>query len=119
MEHRYYPRMPISLGVEVFRRDQLLGHAQTKDISLGGMKLQNGQPVLNRNDVIALRIWLNGEEHVMRGLVIHTSQRSAGVMLIDMSRDTSRVMFDFLREMEVPLSMSLGTFNNHSIKNNS
>jgi hypothetical protein len=119
MEHRYYPRMPISLDVDVFRRDQLLAHAQTRDISLGGMKLQHGQPVLNRNDVVVLRVWMNGEEQVMRGLVVHASQESAGVMLIDMSRDTTRNMFDFLREMDVPLRMSLGSFGDHPAKKSS
>jgi len=114
MEHRYYPRMPISVKVDLFKRDQLLGHALTKDISLGGMMLQNGQPVLNRNDVIILRIWMRGVEQFMRGLVIHCSQESAGVMLIDMNKDTSLAFFNFLKEMETPLKMALDTFDKQS-----
>jgi hypothetical protein len=99
MEHRYYPRMPISLKVDLFKRNDRLGHAHTTDISLGGMMLKSDQLVLNRNDVIMIRIWMKGEEHVMRGLVIHASGKQAGVMLIDMSNDVSLTMFNFLKEM--------------------
>lgn len=114
MEHRYYPRMKVSLEVDVFRRDKHLGHAQTKDVSLGGVLLQSDQPVLKRNDVIVLRIWMKGVEQAIRGLVIHTSQESAGVMLIDMSKEVSRAIFDYLREMDVPLKMSLGASDKYS-----
>jgi len=104
--------MRISLEVDVFRREKLLGHALTKDISLGGMMLQNDQPVLKRNDVIVLRIWMNGVEQFIRCLVIHTSNHFAGVMLIDMSKDASRAIFNFLKEMEFPLRMALGNLEN-------
>lgn len=107
MEHRYYPRMQISLNVDVFRRDKLLGHAQTEDISLGGMLLRNDRPSLKKNDVIRLRIRMNGEKQVMRCLVIHTSQQHAGVMMIDMSKDTSRAIIDFLKGHELPLKIAL------------
>ncbi|MGD8908552.1 MAG: PilZ domain-containing protein [Chromatiales bacterium] len=107
MEHRYYPRMQVSLEVDLFKRDRLLGSAKTKDISLGGMMLQNDTPQLNRNDLVAIRIWVNGVEQVMRGLVIHTDKKYAGVMLIDMNKDVSRAFFDFLREMRAPLKSAL------------
>jgi hypothetical protein len=102
--------MQISLEVDLFKRDQPLGSAITKDISLGGMMLQNDQSILHRNDLIAIRIWVHGIEQVLRGLVIHTNQNYAGVMLIDMSKDVSRAFFDFLKEMQVPLNSALGTF---------
>jgi hypothetical protein len=102
--------MRISLEVDLYRRDQLLGHALTKDVSLGGMMLQNEQPTLNRNDLVVLRMWVNGIEQIMRGLVIYTNQNYAGVMLIDMNKEVSRAFFDFLKEMQVPLKSALGTF---------
>ena len=114
MEHRHYPRMDISIEVDLFRRDQHLGHAQTKDISLCGMMLQNDEPVLKRNDVIVLRIWMEGMEQVMHGLVIHTANKCAGVMLIDMSKDASRAIFHYLREMDGPLKKALGTMEQRS-----
>ncbi len=110
MEHRYYPRIPVSLEVDMFRRDKHLGHGQTRDISLGGMMLQNDNTALKRNDVIAIRIWINGIEHVLRGLVIHTSEAQAGIMLIDLDKETLRAVFNFLRDMEVPLRMALGGY---------
>ena len=114
MEHRYYPRMQISLQVDVFRREKLLGHAYTKDMSLGGMSLQTDLPMLNQNDMIILRIWMKGVEQVLRGLVVHASLKCAGIMLIDLNKDTSRTIFNFLRDMEVPLKMALGAFEKRS-----
>jgi hypothetical protein len=110
MEHRYYPRMRISTEVDIFRRDKLLAHATTRDISLGGMLLQAEPPLLNPNDLIVLRVWMKGAEQVLRGVVVHATSPYAGVRLIDMSQDASRAMFDYLREMEVPLKMALGAF---------
>ncbi len=102
MEHRYYPRMPVSLEVELIKRDQPLGRVLTKDVSLSGMMLQDKQSLLNRNDLISLRLWLNGEEQIMRGLVIYTNHQHAGIMLIDMKREASLAFFNFLKELEAP-----------------
>jgi hypothetical protein len=112
VEHRYYPRLQIALEVDVFKREQLIGHVLTKDISLGGMTLKSELPTLNRKDVIALRIWIDREEHILRGYVIHTSQEYTGVMLIDMNKTTTRALFEFLREMDIPLKNAL----NHTEK---
>jgi hypothetical protein len=102
--------MQISLEVDLFKRDRPLGSAITKDLSLGGMMLQNDQSILSRGELIAIRMWVNGVEQIMRGLVIHTNQNYAGVMLIDMNKEVSRAFFDFLKEMQVPLKSALGTF---------
>jgi hypothetical protein len=110
MEHRHYPRMQVSLEVDLYKRDQHLGRAQTKDISLGGMMLNNQQPLVKHNDLINMRLWINGEEQVMRGLVIHTDHQSAGVMLIDMDKEVTRNFFSFLQEMKVPLHSALGLY---------
>ncbi len=110
MEHRYYPRMKITLEVELFFRNRLLGHAQTKDISLGGIKLQSDKQILNRNDLISIRLWINGVEQTLRGLVVYTQQNFSGVMLIDMDRSRSSAMFNFLKEMQIPLQLALGQF---------
>jgi hypothetical protein len=110
MEHRHYPRMQVSLEVDLYKRDQHLGHAQTKDISLGGMTLNNQQPLVKNNDLINMRLWINGEAQVMRGLVIHTDHQSAGVMLIDMDKEVTRNFFSFLQEMKVPLHSALGLY---------
>ena len=110
MEHRYYPRMRISTEVDVFKRDKLLAHATTRDISLGGMLLQTEPPQLSPKDLIVLRVWMKGAEQVMRGVVVHATSQYAGVRLVDMSKEASHAMFDFLRDMEVPLKMALGAF---------
>lgn len=112
MEHRYHPRMQISLDVDIFRRNKLLGHnflghAQAKDISPRGMLLQNDRQSLKRNDVILLQTMMNGEVQVMHCLVIHTSRQHAGVMLFDVSEDASRAIVDLLKENEFPLEMAL------------
>jgi hypothetical protein len=108
--------MQISLEVDLFKRDQLLGRAQTRDISLGGMMLQCETPALNRNDLIVLQLWVNGIEQVMHGLVIHTNNKVAGIMLIDMNRETSRAFVDFLKGMQVPLKSALSMFAKQSLE---
>jgi len=112
VEHRYYPRLPVSAEVHIFRRDQHIGRAFTKDISLGGMTLQNDQPKMKRNDVIVLRAWIQGEELSIRGFVVHASSKYCGVMLIDMGKAASRAFFKYLRDMEAPLRMALDTTEN-------
>jgi hypothetical protein len=112
MEHRHYPRMQVALEVDLFKRGQHLGRAQTKDISLGGMMLYNQQPLVKHNDLINMRVRINGEEQAMRGLVIHTDHESAGVMLIDMDKEVTRSFFAFLQDMRVPLHSALGV-NDH------
>jgi hypothetical protein len=99
--------MPISLEVDLYKRDQLLGHALTKDISIGGMMLQNNEPRLDRNDLIAIRLKLHGVEQTLRGLVIHTDRNYAGIMLVDTNKDVSRDFFEFLKEMEAPFNPAL------------
>lgn len=103
MEHRCYPRVQIALKVDIFKRDKLLGQALTKDISLGGILLQNCHSELSRNDVVTLKLGIEGEEHNVRCLVVHASQNNIGVMMIDMSKDTLQAIFNYLRENELPL----------------
>jgi len=98
----------------MFRRNKHLGHGKTRDVSLGGMKLQNDLPVLGRNDVIIMRIWIDGVEQELRGLVVHTDKNIAGIMLIDMSKDITHAIFNFLKGMEVPLRMALGDYKKSS-----
>jgi hypothetical protein len=57
-----------------------------------------------------LRIQMKGVEQVLRGFVVHASHTGAGIMLIDLNKDTSKTIFSFLRDMEVPLKRALGTF---------
>jgi hypothetical protein len=106
--------MKISLEVDLFYRNRPLGHAQTKDISLGGIKLQSDKPMLSQNDLISMRLWVNGVEQTLRGLVIYTQHNFIGVMLIDMDRDRSSAMFNFLKEMQIPLKVALGQFKKSS-----
>ena len=107
MENRYYPRIQISLEIDLVRRGRHIGSAKTKDLSLGGMTLLLDKPTLNPNDIVLLRIWIHGELQTLRGFVIYTSQAQSGVMLIGKSREATRAYFNFLRDMEVPLRSAL------------
>jgi hypothetical protein len=109
VEHRHFPRMRVSLEVAVFRRDRLVGQLTTKDMSLSGMLLQTEPAKLNPNEMVVLRVWMKGVEHVLRGIVVHASQIGTGIMLIDMNRATWLAIFNFLRELDFPLKMALGT----------
>jgi lipopolysaccharide assembly outer membrane protein LptD (OstA) len=107
VEHRYYPRIRIALDVDLFRRGQHVGNAVTKDLSLGGMMLSLDRQTLNPNDIILLRVWIQGELQTLQGFVRYTSKNQTGIMLIGMSRDATRAYFNFLRDMEIPLRIAL------------
>lgn len=87
-----------------------MGQLMTKDISLSGMLLQTDPAKLNPNEMVVLRVWMKGVEHVLRGIVVHASQTGAGIMLIDMNRATWLAIFNFLRELDFPLKLALGTY---------
>jgi hypothetical protein len=107
VEHRFYPRIPFSLKVDLYRRGEHIGDAVTKDLSLGGMMLSLDEQTLNPNDIVLLRAWIQGELQTLRGFVIYSSNGQSGIMLIGMSRDATRAYFNFLREMDIPLRMAL------------
>lgn len=107
MEHRYYPRIRISLEVDLIHRGQHIGNAMTKDLSLGGMMLSLDKQTLNPNDIVLLQVWIQGELQTLRGFVIYTSENQTGIMLIGMSRDATRAYFNFLRNMDIPLRKAL------------
>ncbi|MES9942704.1 MAG: PilZ domain-containing protein [Candidatus Thiodiazotropha sp. 6PLUC2] len=107
MEHRYYPRMQVSLEVDVFKKDNHIGNMTTKDISLGGMKLQSDGFSLGLNGVVLLRISIQGEEYLISGFVVHNSKETTGIMFYGMSRDTTRAYFKLLSELDIPLQRAL------------
>jgi hypothetical protein len=99
VEHRNYPRKQISLEIDLFKSGHHIGSAFTKNISFGGMMLENNEPILNRNENILIRMWIEGSLHTLSGFVIHTSQNHKGIMLLGMCNDTKRAYFNFLRDM--------------------
>jgi hypothetical protein len=99
VEHRYYPRKEISLEIDLFKSGQHIGRAFTKNISFGGMMLEDDQSALSLNENIMLRMWIEGALHKLSGFVIHTSQDHKGIMLIGMCNDTKRAYFNFLRDV--------------------
>ena len=107
MEHRHYPRLCIALEVAVFQRDQLLDSLKIRDISLEGLFLETGAVDFQQNDLIGLRINISGENHFLRGLVIHKASQGVGVMLIDMSREAFQALFYLFKQRQVPLKQVL------------
>ncbi len=107
MENRYYPRIQLSLELDLVKRGHLIGSAVTKDLSLGGMTLLLDKPIVHPNDIVLLRVWLNGELQTLRGFVVYTSESRIGIMFIGMSKEATRAYFNFLREMRVPLRTAL------------
>lgn len=99
MEHRYHPRKPISLEIDLFKSGHHIGSAFTKNISLGGVMLENDQSIIDLNENIMLHMWIEGVLHTLSGCVVHTSQNHKGVMFIGMCNDTKRAYFNFLRNM--------------------
>ncbi|MEW8506447.1 MAG: PilZ domain-containing protein [Candidatus Thiodiazotropha sp.] len=107
MENRYYPRIRISLEVDLIRRGQYIGSAVTKDLSLGGITLLHEKSTLKPNEIVLLHVWIQGELQILRGFVIYTSENHSGIMLIGMCREATRAYFNFLRGMHIPLRMAL------------
>jgi hypothetical protein len=107
VEHRHYPRIQMSVEVDLIQKGQHIGNAVTKDLSLGGVSLLLDNSPLNPNDIILLRVWIQGEVQTLQGYVIYTSQNLSGVMLIGMSKEATRAYFNFLRKLDIPLREAL------------
>ena len=107
MENRHYPRIRLSMGVELIRRGRHIGSAVTQDISLGGLALLLDKPILIPNDIVLLKVGIHGVLQTLRGFVIYTLENKSGIMLIGMSKEATRAYFNFLRDMNIPLRMVL------------
>ncbi|MCG7913487.1 MAG: PilZ domain-containing protein [Candidatus Thiodiazotropha weberae] len=107
MENRYFPRIRLSMKVDLIRRGQNIGSAVTQDLSLGGMALELEKPNLIPNDIVLLEVWIHGVVQTLRGFVIYTVKNKSGIMLIGMSKEATRAYFNFLRDMNIPLRMVL------------
>ncbi|MCG7869327.1 MAG: PilZ domain-containing protein [Candidatus Thiodiazotropha taylori] len=107
VENRYYPRIRLSMNVDLFRRGQPIGSAVTKDLSLGGLSLKLDKPALVPNDIVLIKVWMHGALQTLQGFVVYSDSQQSGVMLIGMSREATRAYFNFLRDMDIPLRMVL------------
>ncbi|MES9833027.1 MAG: PilZ domain-containing protein [Candidatus Thiodiazotropha sp. DIVDIV] len=106
VEHRYYPRMQVSLKVDIFKNDHHIGSTITKDVSLGGMKIQSDGLSTSLSGVVLLQLSIQGEQFLVSGFVVHSSRKTSGIMFYGMSRDATRAYFNFLSQLEMPLRMA-------------
>lgn len=71
------------------------------------MTLLLDEPALNPNEIVLLRVWIQGELQTLRGFVIYTAEEHIGIMLIGMSKEATRAYFNFLKDMDIPLRWAL------------
>ena len=96
MEHRHGQRTSIHLPVSLWQGGEHLGWFTTKDMSMGGMSLKGGVKKLADNSIVSVLI---EAEHAVfetiesfKALVIHQSENSIGLMLIDHSVNMVRLL---------------------------
>lgn len=109
MEHRYFPRMQIALGVDVFRSRRLLGYFKTRDISLEGMFIETGGIGLARNDIVRFRLQMIEDESFVRGIVVHVSKEGIGINLIDTT------LFYLFRDQRQPIRKLLSDIRSNGL----
>ncbi len=107
MEHRYYPRVPIALHVELHHGRRLLGTYTTRDIGLEGLFLKTGPIDLRPSAIVEMQLDLHGRKHRLSGMVAHRSNRGIGVLLDQKNRAVFWAIFDLLKERRVSLKRSL------------
>lgn len=92
MEHRYYPRLEMSVKIGVFKQDEFMGYYNTRDISLEGLFFQMMPRIVNPNDVVGLLLSINGEAYLQKGFVVHASSAGVGIMLIEPDKQVLRAL---------------------------
>lgn len=103
MEHRYYPRLEASFKVGLFKDDEFLGCFETRDISLDGICIKMSPLGFERNDVVGLLISINGKPHMQKGMVVHASQRTVGIMMIEISKEIFQGIFNLFKARRIPM----------------
>jgi len=107
MEHRYYPRLQMSVKIGVFKQNEFLGYFNTRDISLDGLYFKMMPVMVNPNDVVSLLLSINGDTHLQKGLVVHVSDAGAGIMMIDSDKQVIRAIFSLFDEHKMPINHAL------------
>ncbi len=113
MEHRYYPRLPALLEIDLYQRQRLLGRFNSHDISLDGLFVKTGPIGLERNDVIQLRIGIRSEKHWMQGIVVHTGSHGIGIMLDELNKEPFQAIFRLFKERQAPTKRYLSNIERH------
>lgn len=102
-EHRYFPRLQISVEADIYRERCLLGRFKTRDISFDGVYLETNGIAFDINEVIGVRLSLSDTAPIQRGIVTHASTHGIGVVLIDFSKEVYLDVYMLYKERRIPL----------------
>lgn len=102
-EHRYFPRLQISIEADIYRERCLLGRFRARDISFDGVCLETNGIAFDINEVIGVRLLLSDTAPIQRGIVTHESAHGIGVVLIDFSKEVYLDIYMLYKERQIPL----------------
>jgi hypothetical protein len=96
VEHRWNHRHPLDVRLTLLVPGIGIVPARTRDISLGGINVHGPGGVLRRNIPVTVILHLREGEtlvrHSLRALVIRVREDDAGLMFMDMDRETFRIV---------------------------
>ncbi len=79
MEHRLGCRMTLSLPVEIWRGDQLVGSGVSRNLSHGGACIQCIDSGIRSGDFVSIKV-LARNVYTLKAMVLHQSRNEIGVM---------------------------------------
>lgn len=106
-DHRYFPRLRISLDADLFRGGSFIGRAKTRDICFDGLYLETRDMTFNTNEVIGIRLRLSDTPPILKSVVTHASAQGIGVVMIDFSKEVYLNIYLLYKERDIPLRRSM------------
>ena len=115
-EHRYFPRLQLSIDTDIYRERCLLGHFKTRDISFDGICIETNGTTFDNNEVIGVRLSFSDKTPIQRGIVTHSSQHGTGLVLIDFSKEVYLGIYMLYKERQISLKRSMSGIESQSMK---
>ena len=85
MDHRCGKRYVLSLDADIKTINGRFDNSKTRDISVGGMSIENDIRQLHMNEVLHIKLTFGDntrQQYKLKGMVVHLSDDLAGIMFL-------------------------------------
>jgi hypothetical protein len=99
VEHRFSPRIPIRLSVEVYHDERYLSSFKTRNLGYHGLFVETGRIGLLCGSLVQVRLTVPraARKCTLNAVVIHYSAEGAGLLFAAAQAESLSVIRDFLR----------------------
>ena len=105
MEQRWSQRRQVALDVDVWHQGAILASCRTRDVGLGGVFLELGDSVPEKDLDLELVFWLGSEDqktrHRLKARVVRLDEGGVGLAFRDFDTSSFRALQAILRQSTV------------------